>query len=116
MKIYCLICKKQFSDWPSSNRKYCSRNCFHKKGWKNLCVVCNKSLYKTKKIKFCSHVCQSISWQKENTKKGLCQICNKKRVSAHYCMKHQIYQKLRMHNKLNLKNYYNGKITGRKIK
>lgn len=72
---YCRQCQKQITNsFPSTKRKYCSRECYYESRRKRVkvkCTQCGKEFvrlpHKVKKNNFCSKSC-SVSFTKKGTK------------------------------------------------
>lgn len=81
-KIRCLTCKKLFSEYICSRRKYCSYGCFYKRNgnriYKN-CLMCKKEfkvIPAERHLKYCSQKCYHLSRITKDIIKN-CLVCKK---------------------------------------
>lgn len=84
IKKYCEYCGKEYESLKSSNRKYCSGQCFRNAKKKKMpdCIVCKKPI-KPGRAKYCSMACRTTDWtgkQRPQTwkiKNTKCESCGK---------------------------------------
>lgn len=94
MVAICEFCGKEFKKYPSSKKKYCSKECSIANRSKKVkyvkftCEQCGKNFYhterevknaksKNQKIRFCSKKCKSDFWGKDRVEVA-CPVCGKK--------------------------------------